>query len=392
MRLTSLDLIRGVAALFVVVYHFQHLAAFGQDPHSWAVTLATLPFYSVLKPIYTLGWMSVDLFFVISGFVFAWIYQKAISEKGISLYEFMVLRLTRLYPLHILTLLTVIVLQGLYLQRIGMFFLMPYNDVYHFVLNVGFLQGWGLERGASFNGPSWSISVEMVLYLLFFATCRLIPAWPRSTALVLVCFGLLLQIVLPLIGRGVTGYFLGVLAYHAFARCIDRADAASTARWSSKALCAIWVAVLILYYTDAVDRLCVGLGVPQHAFLAGKLGTRLVICALFPATVFVFALSEVSLGLRWRAGALLGDLSYSSYMIHFPLQLIFANLVAYEYLTAADIRSATSLGCFFVLLIPLSWVAHRYVEMPMQRAGRKLILDRRSVKPIQITPNITSVR
>ena len=48
MRLWSLDSMRGVAALLVVVYHYQHLAAFGQDPASWTVDVATLPFYALL--------------------------------------------------------------------------------------------------------------------------------------------------------------------------------------------------------------------------------------------------------------------------------------------------------------------------------------------------------
>ena len=42
------------------------------------------------------------------------------------------------------------------------------NDLYHFVLNILFISSWGLEKGMSFNQPIWSVSFELIVYILFF--------------------------------------------------------------------------------------------------------------------------------------------------------------------------------------------------------------------------------
>lgn len=378
MRFTSLDALRGIAALLVVIYHFQHLAAFGQDPYTWTVALSTLPFYALLKPIYLNGWMAVDLFFVISGFVFAWLYTKPIREHEIGAYRFFVLRLTRLYPLHALTLLVVAGLQFAYHARMGTFFVIPYNDAYHFLLNATFLQSWGLEKGPSFNGPSWSISVEILLYLLFFVACRLAIAWPKRALLAVIVLGLAFQGGSPVIGRGIAGYFAGVLIYHVFSACAGRADARALAGWSLAATGILWGVSLALSYADAITAAGEAVGRPEIAVFAAKLGQRSFMTLVFPLTVFALAMAETSMTVRWRAAAFLGEISYSSYLVHFPLQLVFANFAAYGYVSAAAIRSPASLILFSVILVPLSWAAYRFFELPMQRQGRQFLLARHS--------------
>src|SRR6185437_3680142 len=75
-------------------------------------------------------------------------------------------------PLHFATLCLVGALNYLYLYEHGQFFVYVYNDLRHFVLNLLFASGWGLETDYSFNGPAWSISAEVLFYLLFFMICR----------------------------------------------------------------------------------------------------------------------------------------------------------------------------------------------------------------------------
>ena len=42
------------------------------------------------------------------------------------------------------------------------------NDLYHFLLHLFFISGWGFQEGSSFNNPVWSVSVELVIYVFFF--------------------------------------------------------------------------------------------------------------------------------------------------------------------------------------------------------------------------------
>src|ERR1700759_328384 len=90
-RLTSLDALRGVAALSVVLWHWQHFFAISGDwQDGWRRDMQ--PFYAVLKPFYLQGWAAVDLFFVLSGFVFFWLYGDAVRTRAIVAGRFAWLR------------------------------------------------------------------------------------------------------------------------------------------------------------------------------------------------------------------------------------------------------------------------------------------------------------
>lgn len=376
MRLRSLDSVRGLAALAVVVYHFQHLAAFGQDPSYWKVGESALPYFVELKPIYIHGWMAVDLFFIISGFVFFWIYRSNICERKIDGTSFFILRLTRLYPLHIATLAVVAILQWFYLRQTGRFFIIPFNDVYHMWLNAMFLQGWGLERGPSFNGPSWSISVEMLLYLIFFFFSLHRLSKRASAVASMVCIGLTLQIVSPVIGRGLAGFFAGGLTYIALNAASQRPDARTIARISVAVAAALWIIVVACSYFDALDRMLDVIGLGSQASLANKAASRVVLYVLFPTTVFALAASERILDHDWERTSFLGDISYASYLVHFPLQIFFVLLVAHGVVPLDVVTGPAGLLTFFLMLLPLSWATYRYFELPMQKVGRRALLGR----------------
>src|SRR5215813_3086162 len=109
-RLYALDTLRGFAALSVVLWHWQHFFAIsGTWQQGWQKS--SEPFYVFLKPFYEQGWAAVDLFFALSGFIFFWLYSEAIREGRIGAWRFGWLRFSRLYPLHLLTLLAVTAMQ-----------------------------------------------------------------------------------------------------------------------------------------------------------------------------------------------------------------------------------------------------------------------------------------
>ena len=98
------------------------------------------------SPLYTKGWLAVDLFFSLSGFIFYWLYARRVAEIEISATKFMQLRFSRLYPLHLATLLIVVFLQMVSMNSRGSYFVYSNNDIYHFVLNLLFASSWGFER------------------------------------------------------------------------------------------------------------------------------------------------------------------------------------------------------------------------------------------------------
>jgi len=69
------------------------------------------PFYWLLWPLYDYRRYGVQVFWAISGYIFFWKYKDQIARGSIEAGEFFVLRLSRLYPLHFVTLITVAALQ-----------------------------------------------------------------------------------------------------------------------------------------------------------------------------------------------------------------------------------------------------------------------------------------
>ena len=95
-----------------------------------------MPLYGMLRLFYEKGYIGVGYFFLLSGFIFFWLYQDSIKSKSTTFQEFWVARISRLYPLHLATLLIVAVLQFWYIAHEGNSFVYPYNDIYHFLLNL----------------------------------------------------------------------------------------------------------------------------------------------------------------------------------------------------------------------------------------------------------------
>ena len=198
-RFYSLDALRGAAALSVVFWHWQHF--FYRDGIILPLDRKTQPLYRVFFVLYESGWLAVDLFFTLSGFIFFWLYASAVRSRRVGPWEFFVLRFSRLYPLHLVTLL--LVTAGLAaFHSVGIAaFTYPANDIYHFILQLFLASNWGFERGMSFNAPIWSVSIEVLLYAVFFVFCRY---WrrPLPGVVVLIALGFGQQLLHTLLVAG----------------------------------------------------------------------------------------------------------------------------------------------------------------------------------------------
>ncbi len=338
-RFHSLDALRGVAALSVVFWHWQH---FGVGN----------PWPDALFPFYVSGWRAVDLFFVLSGFIFFWLYGERISSGAMDWRTFFVLRMSRLYPLHFATLLVVAAGQWIYIEANGRPFVYLWNDAWHFFLNLLFAQKWGLEQRFSFNGPSWSVSVEVLLYAAFFVALRWLPM--RAVPIAMLAF-IGLEAPDHDFNRYCLGiFFVGGLTYLAYRQLVGRLW---VERFLRVAVLLAWGVTLVSVRTD----------ITLDAFMPTPgWSERFAVTFLFPLTVLYLALAETRRGSLWRKAAWLGDISYSSYLLHFPLALVGVLLFP-----RAWFASPIALLLFFAVLIPLSLASHQYFEMPAQRWMRQ---------------------
>lgn len=185
-KLLGLEVVRFISALSVLIWHYQHFFFIADKPTNFV--REQQPLYYLFSLFYGYGFFGVQVFWCISGFIFFWKYREAIASKAITYKKFFVLRFSRLYPLHFSTLLIVLALQVIYFAQKGYFFVYQNNDVPHFIYQLFLASNWGFEKGASFNGPIWSISVEVLIYCFFFLILQNISkSFLTNIGILLIC-------------------------------------------------------------------------------------------------------------------------------------------------------------------------------------------------------------
>jgi peptidoglycan/LPS O-acetylase OafA/YrhL len=167
----GLDLLRGFAAVTVVVYHVIELFNWQAFPSSNALALW-----------FRVGWMGVDLFFVISGFVIATSALNLLDrDPGRFRADFFRRRFSRIVPLHYLTCLTF----TLFVMP-ALLFLTDFSV--HALTHLTFTHNLFWYTQGSINGPNWSLGVEMQFYMLILIAAPLIRR-VHPLSLLTVCLG-----------------------------------------------------------------------------------------------------------------------------------------------------------------------------------------------------------
>jgi peptidoglycan/LPS O-acetylase OafA/YrhL len=362
-RFHSLDALRGAAALSVVLWHWQH---FFWTPQGFDFDLSRMPLADAFRILYESGWLAVDLFFTLSGFVFYWLYANKIADRSITSARFAVLRASRLYPLHLVTLLLVAGMQIWALNTRGHTFVYEYNDLWHFALNLVLASAWGLQSGESFNGPAWSISIEVLLYGMFFVLCRWFPIRVTTVSIVALLGLTIIREHSYLIGRGVGSFFIGGGIYFTYHLVI-------TSRYRP-AVTRIVILTAITGWLVAFADVGADLGFLTETDQR-RVSRALVVTVLFPSTVLALTLVEhagfgSSKLLNW-----LGEASYSIYLLHFPLQLLVILVLAGSGVPPEVCYSPVFVAGFVVLLLLVSVASVRWFERPLQDRIRTSLLS-----------------
>jgi peptidoglycan/LPS O-acetylase OafA/YrhL len=345
-KLLGLEGLRFITTISVLLWHYQHFAYIADHPVD--LVRRELPFYGLLFPFFDAGEYGVWIFWCISGFIFFWKYRDEISERSVSGWTFFVLRLSRLYPLHFVTLVLVALLQSAYFARNGAFFVYQHNDVQHFLAQLFLASDWGYARSDSFNGPIWSISVEVLVYAAFFLTLRYATKSALfNVVVILVCVNVSWQVCSCL-----AFFYAGGLA--AIAR-------QATRRSSSK-------------LTIAIVAWCVAAGVPIALL---SLGAAIIpwLFLLSYTPLLLFCLSgRMTLPLRLQRGLeAAGNMTYSCYLLHFPIQVAIA-LVFSLARSPAPLYQSWFFLAFVLATLLAAHLTYRYFEAPAQSLIRKSLL------------------
>jgi peptidoglycan/LPS O-acetylase OafA/YrhL len=300
-RYTALDSWRGLCALLVALFHLP-------------VKAAVLEFGLIRH-----GYLFVDFFFVLSGFVITHAYGAKIVSPAAAI-DFLVRRWGRVWPLHVVILLVFAVLESVKYLAIHQGMLQGEafpggNNGWSLLTNLLLIQSWNLHDGNYWNFPSWSISAEWAAYLFFAAALLLTRRFYLGLAIAIGLACTVLAYALSPDSMDVT-YDYGVL------RCLSSFSLGMLVHWLHRRY-----AVPAVIATMAEISVALLLVLTVTLCSSGKYAHLMPL--VFAATVFVFASAGGRLSILLTAAPFrkLGDWSYSLYMNHALLIFLLPSVV-----------------------------------------------------------------
>lgn len=336
----------------------------------WVVLYTAWPHLEVgFTPVaVTKGYLGVETFFVLSGFILSHVYLEAAGERRFSYGGFLWARLARVYPLHLVTLFGMIGL-GAAATVAGLSIDGSLTDWRALPAHLTLTHAWGLATSSAFNHPSWSISAEWAAYLGFPAFA--VVAWRLRDR--------------PVLATGLAAVFALAL-YAAFEPLAGYSLTEATFRWGALRIVPCFALGCALYLIHRRG------GVPFAGPVALISGIALLTSAslgLWDA-ITVLAAGGLILGLgsldNARAGILgsktgvyLGEISYSIYMVCAPVLLLTTNVAA-RLTGAEDKRFDLLVWLVLVAAIPMAaMLTYHLVERPARKALRGLA-ERRAAR------------
>ncbi|MGE4323859.1 MAG: acyltransferase family protein [Sphingobium sp.] len=367
-RYEALDSLRGICACAVVLFHLQVTGGLA----AW--------------PLFRNAWLLVDFFFVLSGFVIMASYGQRLAN-GFSPLAFMMLRLGRVYPVHIIMIAAYAAIECVSLLLhldvfTGRAAFTGSQSLPALFQNLALVQIFGLDDSVTWNGPSWSIAAEIWTYLIVALGLTFMG---MRFLLVMAAVVLIAPLILTAAGdkglawtyswslvRCLYGFGIGMLAYQVHIARGERQSRYASLIEGAAALACIGALMLI------------GPGPVEYAMPP-----------LFACTILIFAreggvVSRLLCAAPMRA---LGLWSYSIYMVHtfvitrttdvlklvgpmLDIELVSTQLPSGnpgKVLVGSDLLQSVVALAVLAVVILLAALCYRFVEEPGRIASRRLV-------------------
>jgi len=355
-HLAALTGLRGLAAWWVVFYHAR-LSLTDWMPE-WGIAVAAK------------GYLAVDLFFMLSGFVMWLNYGERLRAEGAAgAPAFWWRRIARIWPLH------VAVLGGM--VAFALLLLVTGRDMSNYPLaelplHVLLVQNWGLTPDLTWNHPAWSISTELGAYLLF-PLAVVAVRWEAMRPVSLIAGALLAAFALH-----------GIFVFAGAETLGDQITRLGLVRCILQFGIGMMLANLWLAWREraGVALACTLVSVLAFATWSAGLPETLLVPIAFAALLLALALDSgpITRLLSSRPLEWLGDASYATYLVHFPL-LVALKLVAVD--ESLKIGPAV-FAAYLLSLLALSGALYRWLEKPAQKwLNARSPYDKRSAVPAE---------
>lgn len=379
--LTTLTPLRGIAALLVVIFHSSLYVMPMTDP--------------AITGLINEGWLWVDFFFILSGFVLSHVYGHYF-ETSVTTSRFMSYvgaRFARIYPLHLFALVCITIAAIFIRQEASQIdpVLQPMFSYWGFPASLLLIQSMHIFPIAPLNGPAWSLSTEWWVYMLFplfVGPLRRLPVFGKVLSWLGVAafyyflmyyiaprYGLTRQITLNLVAdwgffRCAAGFGLGMLLYDAYQN-----------NWSRK------ITGNGLFFTLAFGLILLAMHTHMHSLLIIALFLPVILSAAYQ-TGWVKQVFSI------RPLQRLGDWSFSIYMVHVPIIYLFyipwlrkkPDLLAHYSPTGPANPDYTEGQIFCIMLICITLVVatltYNFIEVPARRYLNMRFRTNKSKEPV----------
>ena len=326
--------------------------------------------FEAFDRIWQKGYLGVDLFFLLSGFVMYYVYSTKFSQtvdlRGYG--RFLFLRLGRVYPVHAIILFGMISIEtAKYISGVGHPFSL--NPDYGIISNVLLVQSWHIHQNLTWNGPAWSISAEWAVYLI--CPWLFLTASKFNAALKLLTIG---------------GLFVGLASLEAQSdRGLDFTTDFGVVRCFLEFSIGLLLACTYLRLRDSTVSSWLG----SDTHVAGSV--LAVVAAIILAgrdtwVVVTFCQLLLALGMNeHRARALLsaapliflGEISYSFYMCHtFVFHYLGLALERLPSFGVPGVPAVVGLLLSLALTILIATLMFRCVELPTRSYVRSVLGSR----------------
>jgi len=359
-----LDGLRGVAALIVVAFHV--LETYSGDR-----------FHQIINH----GYLAVDFFFLLSGFVVAYAYDDRWGKM--TQWDFYKRRLIRLQPMVIIG--TIIGAALFYFQASPTFPTISTTPVWQMllVMLVGFtmlplplsmdIRGW--QEMNPLDGPAWSLFFEYIANILYALFIRKFSKKLLAVFVILSALLLIQYLLMGPQGDVIGGWSLNALHLHiGFARLLYPFFAGVLLCRMGKlihikgafAVCSLLIAIVL-----AIPRI----GGSEHLWMNGAYEAFSII-VLFPLIVAIGAGGNITGKFSLKVCKFFGNISYPLYITHYPLIYLYTGWVAKN-------KVPMSYGIWFgvllfVVSIVIAYASLKLYDEPVREWLRKRFLVKRA--------------
>lgn len=340
MRIEQLTFTRFLAAISIVIFHYGHKSFLFNNKY--------------VDFIFKQANIGVSYFFLLSGFVMIIAYHKKESIKPV---QYLKNRFARIYPIYLFAIILVLLGQVL-INNI---------EVTNLFLNLFLVQSWVPDKALTFNPPGWSLSVELVFYVIFpflynhfYKKLNL-----KKIVICILLFWFVFQVIYNLFINTENHLFRNFLVYnplmHLNVFFIGNVSGLLFIKYFKDKrknynllILSIIICILLVLNFD--------FGLNYHNGL---------LSIFFIPFILLLSInnSRLTKVLNKKVFIFLGEISYGIYILQFP---VFSLVSAYSLKKYLNIYDETVLFLIrLVILIILSSITYKFIEKPLQKHIKK---------------------